>query len=688
MRKLCLAFSTCAALAFSSTVNAQNVGDIIQSTTGDYKAYKVLSDNLIVNGSFEEALGEGDVIPGWYDGLWNPAAINTTTKFNILDGEGVDGGNCIQFQAGSMSAAPSLRTEVKVQKDMLYYFCGYTNGSVASHNLKYTRIYPAPKSHYNANPDDYPYYYQFSWSGSWTKQEKVFKATEEYIVIRFAWTNESKIDNFSLFQVEETPNVQLLEETMSNVSDLLMEEDQYEPELQQKLSNWLEYADGVDENDCDAVSGAIATIKNITKDLASYNEKVKGVKEEIARASELGVDEAVWNAYLVDPFYNIDGLYHDLIVEEFNVVKNLYAEEEDTELDFRSWETSNTWLNENLSGNDASPIGYKADKDYWNGDAGISFYNLWSNKYEEAYTKLSRTVTLPAGEYVLKVAGRSLKADVVASIDGKTVSFPKLGSLTGYGIDINGDANYSADGEYANSDKGHAWEWRFIPLTLDSEREVEIFVSIDLNGTNNKGSIADVILLRKNFNEHKRSVTSGDYGTICLPYEVDMTSVSGVEKVYTVSSMTNDLATLTPVEAMEAGKPYIFKSNADEVVMPAKVGGTVVGTPQKDTYLVGTFSDIEALTDGTYVLSGNKFYYVNSPVRCAAYRCYFNALSSGVKNFGFVEDGGETTGIDKIESEVGMKNAVIYDLTGRRVTSPVKGIYIVNGKKMVIGSLK
>lgn len=695
MKKLCLVFSACAAFAFSCTVNAQNVGDIIQSTTGDYKAYKALSDNLIVNGSFEDALGDGDVIPGWYDGLWNPAAINTTTKFKILDGEGVDGGKCIQFQAGSMSAAPSLRTEIKAEKDKLYYFCGYTNGSVASHNLKYTRIYPASKSHLNVDPDKYPYYYyQFSWRSSWTRQEKVFKATDEYIIIRFAWTDVSKIDNFSLFQVEETPNVQLLDESINSVSDLLMDADQYEEELVQRLVNWVEYADTkIDRTDCDAVSDAIATIKNITKDLASYNEKVKNVKAELTRASELGVDEAVWNAYLADPFYNIDGLCHDLIVEEFNVVKNLYAEEEDTKLDFRLWENSNTWLNENLSGNDASPIGYKADKDYWNGDVGISFYNLWSNKYEEAYTKLSRTITLPAGEYVLKVSGRSLKADVVASIDGKQVSFPKLGSLTGYGIDINGDANYSADGEYANSDKGHAWEWRFIPLTLDSEKEVEISVSIDLNGINNKGSIADVILLRKNFNEHKRSVKLGDYGTICLPYDVDMASVSGVEKVYTVSNMTSELATLTPVEAMEAGKPYIFKASADEVVIPAKVGGAVVGTPQEDTYLVGTFADIDKMDYGTYVLSGNKFCKVvegneGDAVTLGAYRCYFKPLANGIKNFGFVEDGGETTGIDNVENGTDMKNAVIYDLTGRRVTSPVKGIYIVNGKKMVIDNLK
>jgi hypothetical protein len=29
-------------------------------------------------------------------------------------------------------------------------------------------------------------------------------------------------------------------------------------------------------------------------------------------------------------------------------------------------------------------------------------------------------------------------------------------------------------------------------------------------------------------------------------------------------------------------------------------------------------------------------------------------------------------------------NAVIYDLQGRQVANPVKGIYVVNGKKVVI----
>ena len=81
MKKLCLVFSACAALAFSSTVNAQNVGDIVQSPIGDYKAYKVVGENLFVNGSFEDESVNGE-IPGWYDGGWNNA------KTEVLSNDG------------------------------------------------------------------------------------------------------------------------------------------------------------------------------------------------------------------------------------------------------------------------------------------------------------------------------------------------------------------------------------------------------------------------------------------------------------------------------------------------------------------------------------------------------------------------------------------------------------------------
>ena len=42
------------------------------------------------------------------------------------------------------------------------------------------------------------------------------------------------------------------------------------------------------------------------------------------------------------------------------------------------------------------------------------------------------------------------------------------------------------------------------------------------------------------------------------------------------------------------------------------------------------------------------------------------------------------TGINEIASPVNNGQKVIYDLQGRRITAPSKGLYIVNGKKVVI----
>jgi hypothetical protein len=44
---------------------------------------------------------------------------------------------------------------------------------------------------------------------------------------------------------------------------------------------------------------------------------------------------------------------------------------------------------------------------------------------------------------------------------------------------------------------------------------------------------------------------------------------------------------------------------------------------------------------------------------------------------------GEATGIDNV-SVSNCGNGEVYDLQGRRVSQPTKGLYIVNGKKVVI----
>lgn len=57
-----------------------------------------------------------------------------------------------------------------------------------------------------------------------------------------------------------------------------------------------------------------------------------------------------------------------------------------------------------------------------------------------------------------------------------------------------------------------------------------------------------------------------------------------------------------------------------------------------------------------------------------------NAPSNAIEIRAF----GDATEIQQLMSEANEENAVIYDLQGRRITEPASGIYVVNGKKMLV----
>ncbi len=62
-----------------------------------------------------------------------------------------------------------------------------------------------------------------------------------------------------------------------------------------------------------------------------------------------------------------------------------------------------------------------------------------------------------------------------------------------------------------------------------------------------------------------------------------------------------------------------------------------------------------------------------------------NQMLNRVNDFTTGEGGNGSTGIETIESDTPVQRSAegIYDLTGRRVAAPQKGIYIVDGKKIL-----
>ncbi len=184
------------------------------------------------------------------------------------------------------------------------------------------------------------------------------------------------------------------------------------------------------------------------------------------------------------------------------------------------------------------------------------------------------------------------------------------------------------------------------------------------------------------------------YGTLILPFDYDL-STDGKLTAYTVSSITEDGddATLNLSEgstSIAANTPYIIGGTEGEY--------SFIGIPTNtedsytSDYLTGVLETTTAPNTGsTYVLqnqteaSGLAFYLVNSSdITVGAYHCYLNYPAATAKLVVYFPDNDIATRIDAVETEETAGSEAIYDLSGRRVAKAQKGIYIVNGKKMVI----
>lgn len=104
---------------------------------------------------------------------------------------------------------------------------------------------------------------------------------------------------------------------------------------------------------------------------------------------------------------------------------------------------------------------------------------------------------------------------------------------------------------------------------------------------------------------------------------------------------------------------------------------------------VAVSEDINALETE----DGNGFNYILNKVddtvgfyraagqKVAAGKAYIRVASAGVKSF-FLP--GMTDGIQAVEVQGKMENAAIYNLAGQRVNAAKKGIYVINGKKVMV----
>ena len=184
---------------------------------------------------------------------------------------------------------------------------------------------------------------------------------------------------------------------------------------------------------------------------------------------------------------------------------------------------------------------------------------------------------------------------------------------------------------------------------------------------------------------------SSKWGTLQLPYAV---ATSDAVQYYTLSSVDESTMRFTPAASVPANTPAIFR-RLDETAASVSctaasvaVGKTADAATASDCdgwSLVGSYTAQTVEDANAYYIAQDKFWKTGGSITVNPFRAYFtNTGGSSAKRLAIEVD--ETpTGIETLNVErLTLNDAAIYDLQGRRIGLPTKGLYIINGKKVLV----
>ena len=212
-----------------------------------------------------------------------------------------------------------------------------------------------------------------------------------------------------------------------------------------------------------------------------------------------------------------------------------------------------------------------------------------------------------------------------------------------------------------------------------------------------------------------RSMVPDKWYTIMLPFPVSYallqevfgedTQVWGYSGVY-----NNTLCFDDPVTDMEADTPYLIKpgegkgeyefngQDVDYTPFDASpslaVAGGKKGDEQYTSTYQGTYTN-QKIPTYAYYLKNNLFYYMPGENTTLGWKAYGGIVyvsdesnaAQGAKSQFFdlaVGHSGDVSVIESYQMETKASDQPLYNLAGQQVRQPIRGIYVRNGKKIII----
>ena len=196
---------------------------------------------------------------------------------------------------------------------------------------------------------------------------------------------------------------------------------------------------------------------------------------------------------------------------------------------------------------------------------------------------------------------------------------------------------------------------------------------------NNSKSV-DYILVRKIITNVSKSITSVGYATYCSNYALDFSGVAGLS-AYIAKVDESKNVTFDEVTTIPANTGVLLKGDEGNYNIPVLASADAI---ENNAFIGVTEATEEAA--GIFVLMATPelgFYKTTSAFTVGANTAYLPASAAAEgRSFIWFDEGG-TTAIQGLAVK-NLNAGEIYTLGGQRVAKPTKGLYIQNGKKVII----
>ena len=178
------------------------------------------------------------------------------------------------------------------------------------------------------------------------------------------------------------------------------------------------------------------------------------------------------------------------------------------------------------------------------------------------------------------------------------------------------------------------------------------------------------------------TITAAGAGTLCLPFEA---TIPGGVEAWTLAYTSGDAAVATPVETtIPANTPVLLNGSGSKTFSGS--GAVSASATNVSGALTGVFA-AATVPVNSYVLQKQSekvgFFKVTGAKTINPFRAYLTAETPAPGLSIIFPEDNDVTGISEIEKMRNADNVTIFDLQGRKVAQPQKGLYIVNGKKVI-----